>query len=87
MQEKQQNLREKIMKKNKIKDDDLREEYDFSQMNGLVRGKYYQQYKNGTNIVHLDPDVVAAFKSEESINEALRSLINIAKEKVSVIAK
>ena len=75
------------MKKNNKIEDDLREEYDFSKMNGAVRGKFYQRYKNGTNIVHLDPDIVAAFKSEKSINDALRSLLNIAKEQTSVVQK
>jgi len=33
-------------------DDDLEPEYDFS---GAVRGKYYQRYQQGTNVVLLDP--------------------------------
>jgi len=35
-------------------DDDLEPEYDFS---GAVRGKYYQRYQQGTNVVLLDADV------------------------------
>ena len=35
-------------------DDDLVPEYDFS---GAVRGKYYERYQQGTNVVLLDPDV------------------------------
>ncbi|TGN99793.1 hypothetical protein PN36_33480 [Candidatus Thiomargarita nelsonii] len=53
------------------KDPDMLDEYDFS--NG-VRGKYAQQYREGTNIVRLDDDVVAMFPSSEKVNEALRSL-------------
>ena len=37
-----------------------------------VRGKYAKQYAAGTNIVHLAPDVAAAFPTEEAVNEALR---------------
>lgn len=36
--------------------DDLRPEYDFSQMKGGVRGKYVERYRSGTNLVLLDSD-------------------------------
>lgn len=50
--------------------DDLRPEYDFASMPGGVRGKYADAYRQGTNLVRLDPDVAAAFMTEESVNEA-----------------
>ena len=50
-------------------DPDMLDEYDFS---GGVRGKYAQRYARGTNVVMLDPDVAAAFPSEQAVNEALR---------------
>nr|WP_199197259.1 hypothetical protein [Chroococcidiopsis sp. CCALA 051] len=59
-------------------DDDLRPEYDFSQMAGGVRGKYIERYQAGTNLVLLDPDVAQAFPSEDAVNEALRLLMKIA---------
>lgn len=60
-------------------DDELREEYDVSKMKGVVRGKYAERYKQGSNIVVLAPDVAEAFPDEESVNEALRLLISVAK--------
>jgi len=36
--------------------DDLRPEYDFASMKGGVRGKHYEQYCKGTNIVRVDPE-------------------------------
>lgn len=60
--------------------DDIQPEYDFPQMEGGVRGKYANRYKTGTNIVHLDKDVAKVFKNDQSVNQALRSLIHIAKE-------
>ncbi len=43
-------------------DDELRPEYDLSQLlKGGVRGKYAAQYKAGTNLVLLAPDVAQAF--------------------------
>ena len=60
-------------------DDDLLPEYDFS---NAVRGKYYEKYHQGTNVVLLDPDVARAFKSSESVNRALRLLLDLAKHEV-----
>ncbi len=59
-------------------DDELRPEYDFSQLVGGVRGKYVERYRAGTNLVLLDPDVAQAFPSEDAVNEALRLLMQIA---------
>jgi hypothetical protein len=60
-------------------DDDLLPEYDFT---GGVRGKYYERYKQGTNVVLLDPDVAEAFKDSESVNRTLRLLLDLAKHEV-----
>jgi hypothetical protein len=56
-------------------DDDLRPEYDFSQMKGGMRGKYVERYRDGTNLVLLDPDVAAAFPDAKAVNDALRLLL------------
>ncbi len=58
-------------------DPDMLEEYDFS--NG-IRGKYASRYKEGTNIVMLDPELMEYFPDSGSVNEALRSLVNIMKK-------
>jgi len=54
--------------------DEMLEEYDFS--NG-VRGKYAKAYKEGVNVVKLDSDVMKFFSDAKSVNEALRTLINL----------
>ncbi len=61
-------------------DDELRSEYDFSQLKSGIRGKYAQRYKDGTNIVLLAPDVAEAFPNDEAVNEALRLLKRIAEK-------
>lgn len=58
--------------------DELRPEYDLSQLRGGVRGKYYQQAQAGTNLVLIEPDLVRAFPDEESVNRALRLLLTAA---------
>lgn len=55
--------------------DDLRPEYDFSKLKGHVRGKYVERYREGTNLVLLDPDVAAAFPDAKAVNDALRLLL------------
>ena len=45
-----------------------------------IRGKYFENYKKGTNLVLLSPDVAAAFPDDTSVNEALRSLMKIARQ-------
>ena len=52
--------------------DDMRAEYDFS---GGVRGKYVQRFREGTNIVVLEPDVAAEFKDSAAVNDALRKVL------------
>lgn len=54
----------------------MRAEYDFS--NG-VRGKYATPYKRGTNIILLDPELARAFPDSKAVNDALRSLLAVAK--------
>jgi hypothetical protein len=71
------------MESNHELDDDLRPEYDFSKMQGGVRGKYVESYRAGTNVVLLDPDVAQAFPTSDSVNEALRLLMKIAQRQKS----
>ena len=56
-------------------DDDLRPEYDASVLKGGVRGRYLDRYRAGTNLALLAPDVRAAFPTDESVNQALRSIM------------
>ncbi len=57
-------------------DPDMLEEYDF---NNGVRGKYTSQYKEGTNMVRLDPELIEYFPDSASVNEALKSLVKLIK--------
>ncbi len=71
--------------KNKVDtpvDDELRAEYDLSQLKGGVRGKYAKRYSEGTNLVLLAPDVAEAFPNDEAVNEALRLLMKVARSQI-----
>jgi hypothetical protein len=63
------------MKKNRSnpRADDMLPEYD---LRGGVRGKYYERYKQGTNVVLLEPDVAKVFRDSATVNEALRRYLS-----------
>jgi hypothetical protein len=67
------------MRKVKVSDE-LRPEYKREDLGVGIRGKYFEEYSKGTNLVLLSPDVAKVFSTEEAVNEALRSLINLAEK-------
>jgi hypothetical protein len=58
--------------------DDLRPHYDLSQLKGGVRGKYYREATAGTNLVLIEHELADVFPDSESVNRALRMLVNTA---------
>ena len=61
--------------------DELRPEYDLrALLKDGVRGKYAERYKQGTNLVPLEPDVAEVFANNgDAVNEALRLVIELKK--------
>ena len=68
----------------KGKSEELRPVYNRVDLGPGVRGKYFESYQKGTNLVLLSPDVAKAFPTEEAVNEALRSLINLAHKSIGL---
>lgn len=68
------------MKPDEKHDEEMLPEYDFS---GGVRGKYAGHYASGSNVVVLAPDVAEAFPNAEAVNNALRALVNVARQNVA----
>jgi hypothetical protein len=56
--------------------DELRREYNLSKLKRGVRGKYTARYR----VVLLSPDVARHFPEDQSVNTALRSLLQDAKK-------
>lgn len=50
----------------------MRDEYDFS---GGVRGEYADLFREGSNVVVLEPDIAAEFPTAKAVNQALRKYI------------
>ena len=53
--------------------DEMRPEYD---LRGGVRGKYYERYKQGSNVVLLEPDMAKLFLDSATVNETLRRYLS-----------
>jgi hypothetical protein len=56
-------------------DDELRPDYDFRSLRGVVRGKYAARYGERLRVVRLADDVAAAFADEAAVNDALREYL------------
>ena len=75
--------KEKAMKKSRSKpaaqridEDTMRAEYDFSK---AARGVTAARYAEGTNVVLIDPDVLEIFPNSRAVNEALRTFARLTK--------
>lgn len=69
------------MRKQKTKTgDEIQPEYDMrALLKSSVRNKYAKQYKAGTNVVLLDPEVHKTFRDSKAVNDALRLVIQLRK--------
>jgi hypothetical protein len=70
------------MKKDDMESDELRPEYSREDFGVMVRGKYAAQMREASNVVILDPDVAEAFPNAQAVNQALRSLLELARSSV-----
>lgn len=53
-------------------EDTLRPEYPADLIKSGLRGKYAKRYREGTNIVFIEPDLHRLFPDSEAVNRALR---------------
>ena len=60
-------------------DYDLGDEYDLAKMTIVAKGRYAPERRAGKNVVLLAPDVVRAFPTDDSVNEALRLVMQMAR--------
>jgi len=60
------------------KSDELRPEYDLKSLRVRKLGPGRKRFGD---VVRLEPDVAEAFPNADSVNEALRSLIRVSKDK------
>lgn len=63
--------------------DELEQEYDLKSLGKGVRGKYFEKYQKGTNVVVIDPELSKAFPNTKAVNDALRQVLKIEKQAAS----
>ena len=57
-------------KQNDRDDYELRDEYDFSKMSIVAKGRYAPERRAGKNVVLLAPDVAQAFPSDDAVQRS-----------------
>ena len=60
-------------------DYELRDEYDLAKMTIVAKGRYAPERRAGKNVVLLSPDVAREFPTDDSVNEALRLVMQMAR--------
>ncbi|MGA9665489.1 MAG: hypothetical protein WBQ69_03450 [Gallionella sp.] len=68
-----------MKKRSTSKDDQDIPEYKREQLGVGVRGKYYKQFMQGSNLVLLTPELAKIFPTSEVVNSALESLVDVAR--------
>jgi hypothetical protein len=53
-------------------DQEMRPEYTAELIKSGIRGKYAKRYREGTNVVPIDPELNKLFPNAEAVNRALR---------------
>lgn len=72
----------------KVKEsEELRPQYRREDLGKGVRGKYFESYQKGSNLVLLNPDVAKVFPTEAAVNKALKSLIDVAQKSTGLTTR
>jgi len=73
-----------MRKNNIVQEDDLRPEYDLTGLRVRRLGRGRERF---CEVVRLQPDVALGFPDAASVNEALRFLIRVTKEREHTMSK
>ena len=61
------------------KAEEMRAEYRREDLGKGVRGKHFDEFKTGSNLIILSPDLAKIFPTNEAVNSALSSLVGVAR--------
>jgi hypothetical protein len=65
----------------------MRAEYRREVVGKGVRGKHFEEFKKGSNLVVLTPELSKVFPTNEAVNAALNSLVVVARSATSLKAR
>ena len=69
-----------MKKRSTSKEDQDISELKSEQLGVGVRGKYFKQFSQGSNVVVLLPEIQKAFPTSEAVNKALASMLAFTQE-------
>jgi hypothetical protein len=72
-------MKGKFMKKT----EEMRAEYRREDLGKGVRGKHFAAFQKGSNLVLLTPELAKIFPTNEAVNAALESLVDVARSAVT----
>lgn len=73
--------------KGKASTDELRPEYHFDYSKAVLGNYYRRLLKKGADVIVLEPDVAKAFRESIAVNDALRSLLKVARSSQRVTTR
>lgn len=62
--------------------EEMRAEYRREDLGKGVRGKHHAAFKKGSNLVLITPELAKIFPTNEAVNSALESLVDVARSAV-----
>jgi hypothetical protein len=67
--------------------EEMRAEYRREDLGKGLRGKHYEEFKKGSNLVLLTPELSKIFPTNEAVNTALSSLVVVARSATGVTSR
>jgi hypothetical protein len=63
----------------------MRDEYDFSpdELRKGIRGQFAARFRDGVNMVPIDPDLKEIFPDAEAVNQALRAMASVIRARAA----
>ena len=63
----------------------MRDEYDFSpeELRKGIRGRFAARFREGVNLVPIDPDLAEVFPDAEAVNQALRAMASVIRARAA----
>ena len=62
----------------------MRAEYRREDLGKGVRGKHFEEFRKGSNLVLLTPELSRVFPTDEAVNAALTSLVVLARSATGI---
>ena len=69
------------------KAEEMRAEYRREDLGKGVRGKHFDEFKKGSNLVFLTPELAKIFPTNEAVNAALNSLVGVARSATGLTSR